>query len=95
MLILVLRPPRERLIFASPFWAPAARWLVRSHNGGIDDQVFQVRISASSVKSRCQTSFFCSPPETFEHAVPVAKLNGKLVDLSSRFIQDAINPDQG
>jgi hypothetical protein len=45
MLIFVLRPPRERPIASSSLpLLGAGCMLVRPHNGGIDDQVFEVRI---------------------------------------------------
>jgi hypothetical protein len=48
--------------------------LVRPHNGGIDDQVFEVRMFAQLGEKPLPNAFLCPSPETFEHAVPLAEL---------------------
>jgi hypothetical protein len=47
----------DRLIFASPFWAPAACWCARTM---VESMIRYSRsgFSPNSVKSRCQTPFF-------------------------------------
>jgi hypothetical protein len=52
--------------------------LVRPHNGGIDDQVFEVRIFTQLGEKSLPDALFGPPPETSEHAVPVAKLFGQV-----------------
>jgi hypothetical protein len=44
------------------------------HNGGIDDQVFKIRIFAQLGEKPLPDALLCPSPETSEHAVPVAKL---------------------
>jgi hypothetical protein len=52
--------------------------LVRSHNGGIDDQVFEVRIFTQLSEKPLPDALLGPPPETSEHAVPVTKLFGQV-----------------
>jgi hypothetical protein len=46
--------------------------------GGIDDQVFEVRIFTQLGEKPLPDALFGPPPETSEHAVPVAKLFGQV-----------------
>src|SRR6516225_5585793 len=52
--------------------------LVRPHNGGIDDQVFEVRIFTQLRKKPLPNALLCPAPETSEHAIPVAELVGQV-----------------
>src|SRR5712691_7457224 len=84
MLILVLRPPRERPIASSSLpLLGAGRMLVRPHDGGIDDQVFEVRIFTELGEKTLPNALFCPSPETPEHAVPFAKLFGQVTPRRS------------
>src|SRR5260370_33778510 len=65
MLMFVLGPPRERPIASSslpPFWRRLQ--LVCPPNGGIDDQVFEIRILAQQCKKPSPDAFFPSPETT-------------------------------
>jgi hypothetical protein len=56
--------------------------LVRRHNGGVDDQVFKVRILAELGEKALPNALFCPSPETPEYAVPIAKLFGQVAPTS-------------
>jgi hypothetical protein len=57
--------------------------LVRPHNGGIDDQVFEVWIFAQLGEKTLPNAFSCPSPETPEHTVPFAKLIGQITPRRS------------
>ena len=52
--------------------------LVRPHNGGIDDQIFEIRVFTQLGEKTLPNALSCPPPETPEHAVPFAKLFGQV-----------------
>ena len=48
--------------------------LVGPHDGGVDDQVFEVGIFDQRIENTFPNALFCPPAEALENAVPVAKL---------------------
>jgi hypothetical protein len=48
--------------------------LVGAHDGGIDDQVFEVGIFDQRIENTLPNAILGPPAETLEHAVPVAEL---------------------
>jgi len=52
--------------------------LVRPHNGGIDDQVFEVRIFTELGEKSLPDALLGPSSETFEHAVPLTELFGQI-----------------
>jgi hypothetical protein len=48
--------------------------LVRAHDGGIDDQVFEVRIFDQRIEKTLPNAFLGPSAETLKHAIPVAEL---------------------
>src|ERR1700730_14661630 len=57
--------------------------LIRPHNGGIDDQVFEVRIFTKLGEKALPNALSGPSPETPEHAVPFAKLFGQVAPWCS------------
>jgi hypothetical protein len=57
--------------------------LMRPHNGGIDDQVFEVRIFTKLGEEALPNALSGPSPETPEHAVPFAKLFGQVAPWCS------------
>ena len=49
------------------------RMLVRPHNGGVDDQVFEIRVFTQSLENTLPNTFLGPSAKTLEHAIPVAK----------------------
>src|SRR6516162_9069464 len=79
MFIFVLRPPRERPIASSSL----PPFLHRPHDGGVDDQVFEVRIFNQRIEKTLPNALLCPSAEALEHAVPVAKLLGQIAPWCS------------
>src|SRR6516165_1755834 len=84
MFIFVLRPPRERPIASSslPLFC-TGRMLMRPHDGGVDDQVFEVRIFNQRIEKTLPNALLCPSAQALEHAVPVAKLLGQIAPWCS------------
>src|ERR1700756_2573066 len=57
--------------------------LVRSHNGGVDDEVFEVRKFNQRLEKPLPNALLCPSAEALEHAVPVAKLVGQIAPWRS------------
>ncbi len=66
----------DRLIFGSPFWAPAACWCARTM---VESMIRYSRsgCSPSSVKSRCQTPFFAHRRKRLNTLFQLPKSSGK------------------
>src|SRR6516162_8123743 len=60
------------------------RMLMRPHDGGVDDQVFEVRIFNQRIEKTLPNALLCPSAEALEHAVPVAKLLGQIAPWCSR-----------
>jgi hypothetical protein len=58
--------------------------LVCSHDGGIDDQVFEVRIFYQRIEKTLPNAFLGPSPETLEHAIPVAELSRQITPWCPR-----------
>jgi hypothetical protein len=52
--------------------------LVRPHDGGVEDQVFEVRVYAQRGEKTLPNAFLSPPAETPEDAVPFAELFGQV-----------------
>jgi hypothetical protein len=52
--------------------------LVRPHYGGIDDQVFEIRIFTQLGEKLLPNAPLCPAPEAPEHTVPFAELFGQV-----------------
>jgi hypothetical protein len=52
--------------------------LVRPHDGGVEDQVFEVRVDAQRGEKTLPNAFLSPPAETPEDAVPFAELFGQV-----------------
>src|SRR3974377_2243056 len=52
--------------------------LVRPHDGGVEEQVFEVRVDAQSGEKTLPNAFLAPPAETPEDAVPFAELFGQV-----------------
>ena len=51
---------------------------MRPHNGGVDDQVFEVGIFSQRIENTLPHAFLGPSPKALEYAVPVAKLTGQI-----------------
>jgi len=56
---------------------------MRPHDGGVDDQVFEVRIFNQRIEKTLPNALLCPSAEALEHAVPVAKLLGQIAPWCS------------
>ena len=84
MLIFVLRPPRERPIASSslPLFC-TGRMLMRPHDGGVDDQVFEVWIFNQRIEKTLPNALLCPSAEALEDAVPATKFLGQIAPWCS------------
>jgi hypothetical protein len=56
---------------------------MRPHDGGIDDEVFEVRIFNQRIEKTLPNALLCPSAEALEHAIPVAKLLGQIAPWCS------------
>jgi len=57
--------------------------LVRPHDGGVDDKVFEVGIFNQGIEKTLPNALLCPSAEALEYAVPVAKLSRQIAPRCS------------
>src|SRR5438270_7792565 len=57
--------------------------LMRPHDGGVDDQVFEVRIFNQRIEKTLPNALLCPSAEALEYAVPGAELTGQIAPRCS------------